>query len=474
MIKRLLALALAVFMLFAAASCGKKDDATEDTSGNFGDPDSLIVGDHLPEKDMEGFELKIVQNDTYASAKPLDFQELGDAVLDSEIFARNREIEQRFNCKLVVEKRDYVLVDDITNYAMAGEAPFDLVYVISWGASKLNDVVIDLNEIPYIKLDEAWWTPASRAIGSAAGKQFAGTSSFSLSSLAASRGFLFNKTLYESVEPGKSMYDYLDSNEWTFETFYRISSDAYSDVDKNKIVYGIGGTAVKFTYMSFIVGSGISFVEKTDDDMLDFTLDDKLPQYIDRLMDFAKLGDGKVYYNIDPADMETDVSEGNPIKGTALFQGTTINKLAAQDLRNSNYEFGFMPVPKYDSSQSEYYSPVAHYETMVIMNTVPTDRYENIGILLEALSFHSHHGVMKTYLEETVTFRYSPDLDCMEVMNLILDTRTFESGEILLVNEYNDLIKSFYLAGGGGNISSGVATHKSKIEKKINSYNESF
>ncbi len=475
MLKRVLTFALALLMILSLVACGGKEDETANT-GDFVDTNS--EGDGLPDKNMEGFELKILHDDGGYIGKwtnvQMDAEGIEGNVVNDEIYARNQAVQQRFNCKLTIEGKTCVLATDVTKWASAGDAPYDVVYIITWGAAKMNDVIIDLNEVPYLSLDESWWHPELRSISEANGKQFSATSSLSLSQFGSARGILFNKTLYDRVEPGKNLYDYLDSNTWNWETFSRICKDAYviADDAKNN-VYSVGNTAVKDLYLGLINGSGLSFVDVNADNKLEFTVDKELAAHVDKLGAFAKMPEYG-YINDNPIDMETDRSEGDVKNGTALFQIASINALSNQDIRNSQYDFGFMPNPKYTSEQDRYYSNVHTYECMTIMNTVKFDRYENIGIILEALAYSSYHGVLKKYLEDVVTFRYSPDLECMEVMLLIQDTLYVDPGSVLLVNEYNDLCKGFFLAGGGGNISSGIATYKSKIEGKIKDYNESM
>ncbi len=475
MLKKIFSLLLAALMLVSLLSCGG-EEANETGENTNAFVDTASDGDGLPEKNMEGFELRILHDNGDYIGKwtnvQLDAESIEGNVVNDEVYARNQAVQQRFNCKFTVEGSSCVRPEDVTKWAGAGDAPYDVIYIITWGAAKINDVIIDLNEIPYLSLDEAWWHPEFRSVSSANGKQFAAVGSFSLSQAGAANGFLFNKSLYERVEPGKSMYDYLDSDTWTWETFSRICKDAYVVAENEKdTVYSVGNSSVKGFYRALVNGSGLSLVDVNDEGQLYFRIDKELAAHIDKLEAFAKMPEYG-YINDNPIDMETNRSEGNVIQGTALFSTSSVHSLASASVRESQYEFGFMPNPKYDSEQDRYYSHVTSYETMTIMNTVDFDRYENIGIILEALSYHSHHGVLKKYLEEVVTFRYSPDIDCMEVMLLIQDTLYTDAGAVLLVNEYNDLYKGFFLAGGGGNIASGLATYRVKVENKIKSYNE--
>ncbi len=476
MLKRILTFALALLMILSLVACGGSE--TDETAPAETFVDTNSDGDGLPEKNMEGFELKILHDNGEYIGKwanvQLDAESIEGNVVNDEIYSRNQAVQQRFNCKLVIEGSSCVRPQDITKWVSTGDAPYDVVYIITWGPTQVNDCIIDWNELPYISLDADWWHPELRSISVCGGKQFSATSSFNLSQFSATRGLLFNKDVYSRVEPGKSMYDYLDSNTWTWETFSRICKDAYVVAEQEKdTVYGVGMTAVKDMYLSLTNGSGLAFIDMNDDEELEFTVDKNLAAHIDKLEAFAKMPEYG-YINESPINMETDKSEGDAIKGTALFNVTSINTLSTAAVRDSEYEFGFMPNPKYDSEQERYYSNVHTYECMTIMNTVDFDRYENIGIILEALAYSSYHGVLKKYLEDVVTFRYSPDLDCMEVMLLIQDTLYMDPGTILMQGAYNSLYESFFVMGGGGNISSGLASNRSAIEASIESYNEGF
>ncbi len=476
MIKKLLVLLLAILMVFTVASCDKKGDdeegasaAPEQESENDG------WGDGLPETDMEKFELKILHDSgeymTWAEVQ-LDAEAYNGAVTNDAVYTRNRAIENRFNCVITVDGRNCVLNEDIRQSYMAGESPYDIYYTISWGPYKIVDCLVDLNEIPFLSLDQDWWHPEARSLCVRGESQFAAVSSFSLAAASVAGGYLFNADLYRELDFEKSMYEYVYNDEWTFETFYQLCSDIARPEDYGiEAIYGVGRTSVKSMYQPLINGAGIAFAAVNEDGQLEFTLGNNINSYMDKLLKIATVGNGEIYSIDNPVDMQTEVSDGSVLKGTALFWSTSIYNLSKPALKTSGISYGFMPYPKYDTDQTEYYSRVSDFEMMCILKTIDPDRLYNIGLIMEALSYYSHETVLKQYLEETVTFREAPDQDCMNVMLIIQDSLFFDAGATLIINPVDDLLKSMFIEGGGGNISSALEMHTKTIQAQIDKFN---
>ena len=113
--KRMITICVLAAMLLSCASCGSTETGNDETTKSGGT--DTTVGDTtaepteydkypLPEKDMEGFNLRFCNyDDSWLTwtIKTLDVEEENGDKLNDAVYARNRRVEEKYNCQITEE-----------------------------------------------------------------------------------------------------------------------------------------------------------------------------------------------------------------------------------------------------------------------------------------------------------------------------------------------------------------------------------
>lgn len=476
--KRRISFILALLILAGSMSCGSgSGDKTQDTTA--GDTTTSgettaeeVLTDGVPDIDMDGFVFSVYHNDPaqmHWTNVTLDIKEQDGEVLNEAIYKRNRAVEDRFNCAIeVTEFNDFQLGNtQIQKAVMSGDNEYDLWLPRDYYVVDSIPYLRPLNDLPYVNLDADWWFPQASKVFNFNGKQYAATSSFSLSPISRAGGFIFDKDIYDKIGADKTPYEYVRDNEWTLDTLARTAKLGYKDLNGNAQIdkedqFGIG-SSWKEIYARYINGSGISLISQDENGYPVFDLPDNQTAIDKMLRIFDLFNDKEIYNNPSKSDAEV-LANGEIAKHNVLYVLGHPNGMGTKYRQLDNVNVGFVPCPKYDSDQERYYSPTWAAEMMVILKTLPEERLENVSAILEALSFAGHYDVLPIYKEVMMKGKYAQDIESEEMFDIVLDSMCFDFGYIAWEGTVaNPLIAGIY-ASGEGNVVSTFA----KLEGKIN------
>lgn len=127
--------------------------------------------------------------------------------------------------------------------------------------------------------------------------------------------------------------------------------------------------------------------------------------------------------------------------------------------------YGILPLPKWDEEQEEYRTHIYdQYSTFNIPKTVNPDRYEFIGIMMEALCAESFKKVYPAYYDVALKNKYASDANAAAMIDLIrngagMDLTFMFSDSFMRVSfMFRDLIN---------NKNTDIASQYKKIEKSM-------
>ena len=151
--------------------------------------------------------------------------------------------------------------------------------------------------------------------------------------------------------------------------------------------------------------------------------------FYNRAQDLAKfVTDEDAFFNT----LGDEESAGNAsyvkvfMNGRTAFVGAEIQQGAK--FRSVSFNYGIVPYPKYDASQTEYRSPGLDNDLAVL--TIPTSyaQKEEIGLIMDALSWDADRTFEKIYYEDRLQYRNNKGSysDNIEMLNLIRDTRSYD------------------------------------------------
>ncbi len=119
----------------------------------------------------------------------------------------------------------------------------------------------------------------------------------------------------------------------------------------------------------------------------------------------------------------------NKSKKKSVFAIATLSTPTGEKLRNFEDDYGIIPYPKYDENQPEYKTMADGYHSVLAVPKTVKDT-EFVGTIVEALSAETWKTVTPTLYEIALKTRYLRDSESKEVLDLIIDGRTFDFGFI--------------------------------------------
>ena len=476
--KRYLTLAITAALMLSAFSCGSggegKDSSTSAPESTGEETTAPEDTDGLPEKDMDKFELKIVHFDgnwlSWALTKLDAESETGDRLNDA-IYKRNRNMEERFNCEINVTGKETITAGDIQSEIMAGDSNYDVWFMYDNWTLGAVEYLLPWEELPYINLDREWWNPSATEVFNLEGKTYAAAGNYSLSVLSRASGFAFNKDIYNKMNRSENIYDLAREGKWTIDVMYDTAKNAYIDLDGDSSMnendqYGISGSW-KETFWRFLSGSDVRFISKDSNSDPVFDLQKNETAINKMLKIFDLFTEKGIYYNPQTKDVHS-VQDSEEIfaDGRLLFK--TVNLFDLEALRTCDIDIGILPCPKYDENQENYYAPSFGAEISVLLKTLPEERKENVGMLLEALAYDTNANILPEYKEVLLKTKLARDNESEEMIDIIINSISFDFGINAWQNEVGVPIVQRIYVKNDPNVASTLAKMQKSVDAQIN------
>lgn len=476
--KKYLTLAIMAALMLSAFSCGSggegKDSSTSAPDSTGEETTAPEETDGLPEKDMDKFELKIVHFDgnwlSWALTKLDAESETGDRLNDA-IYKRNRNMEERFNCEINVTGKETITASDIQSEIMAGDSNYDVWFMYDNWTLGAVEYLLPWEELPYINLDREWWNPSATEVFNLEGKTYAAAGNYSLSVLSRASGFAFNKDIYNKMNRSENIYDLAREGKWTIDVMYDTAKNAYIDLDGDSSMnendqYGISGSW-KETFWRFLSGSDVRFISKDSNSDPVFDLQKNETAINKMLKIFDLFTEKGIYYNPQTKDVHS-VQDSEEIfaDGRLLFK--TVNLFDLEALRTCDIDIGILPCPKYDENQENYYAPSFGAEISVLLKTLPEERKENVGMLLEALAYDTNANILPEYKEVLLKTKLARDNESEEMIDIIINSISFDFGINAWQNEVGVPIVQRIYVKNDPNVASTLAKMQKSVDAQIN------
>lgn len=473
--KRILTVSLLALLLVNSAACADTSApaVTTQSAEPVSETEAAMETEipKLPESveqiDMNGFELSIKHHNqsTLNWAKNnLEVEEQDGDLFNDAIYDRNRAIEEIFNCKLAVESVDWINTGDVSKEVMAGDSTHDVWYVYDILILDCIEYLMPWENLVHVDLSQPWWNPMATDVFELGGNHYAAAGNFSVSVLSRASGFTFNKEIYNSLGFDKSLYDYVHDNEWTVDKMAEICIAGYGDINGNGMLddndrFGVNGS-YKELYNRLLLGSGIQYVKKDDEGLPIFSLptDEGAINKILHIIDI--FSDRRGYASQEGSLPETN-GLGSLNAGTLLMTIDNLNGLEGN--RHLDMDLGFIPCPKYDSAQETYYAPSFGAEVAVLLKTLPEERWENVGILMESMNYYSDAFVIPMYKEVLIKTKYARDEESGEMLDIVIDSISFEFG----LNAWQNTVANPFVQGAIMGDSANVMSTLEKMTKSV-------
>lgn len=455
---RIICLILAGLLTFSAVSCGKNDENKK----NIGENSVNTAEDGFPlPKDLrfdgETFDLYI----GIASAKQsfIAPEETGHHITDA-VYARNKLVEERLGVELnFVSTTRTTSGDDqalesahIRTLIQGGDDTYDAFVHVQHGAMPTlieEGLFVDWNELKYVNTDNPWWYSNVKRDISFGNKIYCMTGDYNFKVLAGTACMAFNKTLCDELGleyPYQAVFD----GTWTHDMFLDYIKKSTKDLNGDGVIskendrMGYMGWQPEI-YGDLYCGYGGNAIGKDDGNLPVLTIDsERMFTVIDKMIEV---------FDLDGAAVESTTygyDDNMFAEGRLLFNDSFLSHLP--EMRGyENVDVGFVPYPKLDKDQTEYYSRTATTAGMTYI-PVTNKNLDMTSAVLETMAYYSGETILDTYFDIILTIKSTRDTESEQMIPIIRDSARFmeqiigfTGGNIVVKNQGNTL--SSFVAG---------------------------
>ncbi len=474
--KRFVCASLALLMLAGFAACGGgKDSPANPTTTPVAtetEPPETERTDGLPDTDMNGFTLTILHDDGTSVSwiiGTLEAEEQTGEFINDAIYDRNMYIEERFNCKFnpVTDPKVTTRYEPIVT---SGDDGYDIIMLVCSDLLKRLNLVTDFGKLPYISWDEVWWNPAASDAFYIADKRMAACGNFTLSYMCSVHTVVFNKNLWSDLQIKENPYQLVREGKWTIDKMFEFAALAIADLNGDGKMtveddrYGYAST-VRGYMNQLCINAGYKVIDKDKDNIPYFNLanNEQMMTYMLKLLN-KTISDPYMLGNSYTTSVHTGGSSDFKT-GKSLFASPGAKGITGY--REMEDDFGILPGPKQNEEQENYITSSGAGEVATLPRSASPDHYENVGMLLEAMSFRSQTVLADAFKEVCLQSRYARDADSGEMLDILFSTITFDEGFVLFTNQfYNKLVENTFWTKNTA-LASTIASMRESIEQTI-------
>ena len=269
----------------------------------------------------------------------------------------------------------------------------------------------------YIDTTQPWWNQSQVQNFNINGKLFFGVSDFNLNR----RGFpvmLLNRTLYDQKYE-ENIYDVVFNGDWTMEKMAQLVSENYDD-ELEKPTYGY---ICHKNIAGFYYAAGQTLMVRDRDG--NWTVDwdvETISNVVEKVYEIIN-GNQTLKTTWFNSNFATNEGWLAFTSKRALMFGFDLGGGFATLLRDLDFTTAFLPSPKLDKAQPNYYAINASGFT-----GIPNDAkdLECSALIMEAFNEHSYYHFREAYFDNYLAYTISKDPNDYKVLELILDNTVYE------------------------------------------------
>lgn len=451
--------ALTAMLLLAASltACGDTAETPVETDGGTAAETAAVTEvteavpvyepDNLPEElDFGGTTAHIFGWNASSNDELFFVEEADGDIVNDAVYLRNRTVEERLNLSMTFTLSAGAFDDrgawvtQVKKSTVAGDGANDIVagYSMSGATLANSRLLLDLMELDYLNFEKPWWPDSLIKEATCGGKLYFCSGDISTNMIYYLYSVYFNKALAQNYDV-ENLYDLVRNGEWTLDKMIEICSELYSDLNgdgKKDPADQFGYTTHNVWSDSFFFASGLRTTEIGTNGLPVLSAEfggEKTQDLLVKLIDMFK---GNSMYLGD----DYDIVRNQFLEGRALFLTTEVY-YAKKYLRDTQIEYGILPVPKYDEAQEDYYTVSSFPYTLF---GIPVDAKDPSmsAAILECLASESYRTVSPALFEVALKVKYAGDDDASEMYDIIRSSNVFDFGRI-----FNDSLNgdTYYL-----------------------------
>ncbi len=358
----------------------------------------------------------------------------GEKVSDS-IHNNVVTIEEQFHVKLEETLSPFGsdMLTVVRTEMQSGDAKHDVVYLYSTLVGSLigSGGLSNLYDNEAINMDGEWWNQALKNDATLYGSSlYYLVSDAHLMSFEGTWCMFFNKEIMTNLGI-EFPYAAVRSNEWTMEKLYTYAAAGASLNGDASYDWNAGGSSVyglasfKNLMNALVVGCDAMYVRKDANDVPYYSFPTENSLY-DKFEAITRItGEAGTYISANARSSGLHYIETIFSQGRSMLMGGEI-KAAANELTETTFEFGIVPIPKYNSAQESFKSNML-WSTLLMTIPVTAPDPERSGVIMDALSYLAMVNTMPVYYDR-VSYKGLADNDSIEMLDIINESRYLNWG----------------------------------------------
>ena len=490
--KRYIAAILAALMVASMSGCNnstsdnetKANTPTEttgtETTGSETEAEETTFSAGLAKQDYNGADFRIYTSNTINGMENPIFlnhaEEQTGEIINDTLFNRDIFIEDGFNVKMQYtvddENGSYQLSQNASRNILAGDAATEL-YIHDQAEMAKNlsaqGCIYPLNLVPGIQLKETYWYPDINAASYIGDNLYFGSCMISPRYYGSVYLTVFNRDRAEELQL-EDIYALVSDGKWTIDKMFELSRLAVSDTDGDGTVSYTDNLGYFWdSHEALINGCGFYLVENQGGHLVATMDDERMVNLFQKMVSFFE-EEGEVYAGESGVDYDATLKAGN-----ALFYNPCASDLVS--FRDFEYDFGILPMPKYDEAQNGYiaFSQPWINATAMIPVTVTGDTLEMTGTLTNAMVAYGYDYLRPAVFENVLMLKTTRDEQSSKIIELIFDNVIFEISTTLRFGDFYQSIRTFFNEKRGQqDITSLYASVKPALEASLKSTEEQY
>ena len=418
----------------------------------------------LPDVNYGGYKFQILARPVDTCINDIAINEYVSGDVEEKVYERTMYMKETFGIDLVINKSSHGNYEtDAMEAILSGSSTYDLIacHGRAAGAYAINNCGYDWNALKWVDLSCDWWTQDAVKSYTIDGAIYFMVGDLSYMKEGQTICMYFNKKLLKSVGI-EYPYQMAIDGKWTLEAMKTIALEAYAGMEKS------GSGKIEddsFAYttgwwrgpMQLLYSTGHRVV--TGNSATEFTLDlyneTTIQAYEDYLDNFLFAG---ACYDKVKSDNRADLQAAFKANRVVFY-----DDLMSESYLFADVDFGILPWPKYSEDVKGYPATLGSYSNFFVVPRTIQDS-ERVSVVLEAMSFFGYKNIISVYFDEVLSYKYSPDAESVEVLNLIKDSRVYDFGGAYDFGGIANMGKLVFEAGTGDAITnvynslSGIAT----------------
>ena len=449
--KKIISLVLAILTLAVAmAACAQPADTPEDTTpaqqvADTTPPASTPDETTSPEESNGGptsslptdlnFDDTVISILYWQDVEHPEFEMLeqtGDVVNDA-IYTRNFNTEMRIGVKLNFmgtkgnNNNQVNYINTALNSINAGgEHDIFAGYSMTGATLAVNGYAYNLKNLDYLDFDKPWWPPSLIDQASINNKLYFASGDISTNMLHMMYAVFYNKQLVNDYGL-ENPYDLVDSGKWTQTKMYEMASNRYVDNNgdgkqDNGDTFGFVSSSIH--YDALFTGAGLNTVEKDSDDQLIISPTFNSEKTITVVENFCNF----------MWTAKDGFHSSNHQTGEIFSKNNTIFAMDRSHL-GVNYkdqiafDYGIVPVPKFDEAQENYITCLAFPYTIYAVS-IASQKKEAAAATLECMAHEGYENTTPALFEISMKLKYSSDNEASRMYDIIRDGVSIDIGRI--------------------------------------------